>query len=160
MEMTVKLIELRELTEDGQIRNFLKNVALPGNLSDLYISLFSRCTGNDSENIQLTSTALKLLAATRRPLSILELAWAVTLGAADQITTVGALGKLVDHRRIMSLIHPFISRVDFNDVNKYQVRLVHQSVKEFIVKTCISKHLRLQGPALGGTDQGVNGSML
>lgn len=74
--MTVKLIELRELTTDGRIKDLLEGMALPKNFSDLYGLLFSRCTRNDVENIRLASTALKILTVTERPLSILELAWA------------------------------------------------------------------------------------
>lgn len=146
-KMTVKLIELRELTTMGEMKNFLENVALPDELSKLYIALLSRCTGNDSENHELATTALKLLTVARRPLSIIELAWAVTLSAAHHVTTVGALGNLVGYRRITSLIHPFISCVDFNDIKKHQVRLLHQSVKEFIMENWISEQLRLQGSA-------------
>lgn len=81
----------------------------------------------------LAQSPPRLLAITRRPLSILELAWAVTLGTAQQeVATVAALGDLVDHQRVMSLVHPFIARVDFGDIKKRQVQLIHQSVKEFI----------------------------
>jgi hypothetical protein len=146
-KMTVQLLELRDLTNYDQIRRFVKEVALPHDLSELYDSLLSRCTGDDSENVQPATTALKVLAVTCRPLSILELAWAVTLSEADNISTVNALSKLVDYRRILGLIHPFISRVDFNDVKKYQVRLVHQSVKEFILREFTSKYLRAHGSA-------------
>jgi hypothetical protein len=34
----------------------------------------------------------------------------------------------------MSLIYPFITRVDFTDLRKRQVRLVHQLVKEFVIR--------------------------
>jgi type II secretory pathway predicted ATPase ExeA len=152
-KMTVKLIELRGLTMETEIKRFLEKMALPNELSELYNLLLSRCTGNDSENVQLAITALKLLAVTERPLSILELAWAATLSVAHDVTTVDALGERVDHRRILSLIHPFISRVDFSDVKKYQVRLVHQSVNEFILKECMSECLQIQGPAKGEADR-------
>lgn len=150
-KMEVQLLELRDLKNEDQIRRFVKEATVPQDLSKLYASLLSRCTGDDSENFQLASTALKVLAIIHRPLSILELGWAVTLSVADNVTTVHALGKLVDHQRIVGLIHPFISRVDFNDLKKYQVRLVHQSVKEFVLKNFIRKYLRPQYPAPGDT---------
>jgi hypothetical protein len=104
---------------------------------------------NDSENRKLVTTALEVLAITRRPLSILELAWAVALGAAQKrVTTVVALAKLVDHQRVMSLLQPFVAHVDFDDVKKRQVRLVHQSVKEFIVREWVSNRPGLQAPAI------------
>jgi hypothetical protein len=87
---------------------------LPGQLTELYVNLVSRCTSNDPENQKLATTALEALAITRRPLNILELAWAVALGAAqDGVTTVATLTNLVDHQRAMSLIQPFVAHVDF-----------------------------------------------
>jgi hypothetical protein len=47
---------------------------------------------------------------------------------------VAALAKLVDHQRVISLIQLFVAYVDFGNVKKRQVRLVHQSVKEFIIR--------------------------
>ncbi|ODM18824.1 hypothetical protein SI65_05441 [Aspergillus cristatus] len=131
---------------------FVEEIPLPRQLHKLYVTLFPRCISNDSENKELASTALKVLAITRRPLSILELAWAVALGTAKHVTTIDALAKLVDHRRVMDLIHPFIAWVDFSDLKKRQVLLTHQSVKEFIIKERTSK-LCLQSPALAETDQ-------
>ncbi|KAJ5469732.1 hypothetical protein N7539_009350 [Penicillium diatomitis] len=150
-KMAVQLLELRDVNNEDQIRRFVKEAALPQDLSKLYASLLSRCTGNDSENNQLAFTALKILSAIHRPLSIMELAWAVTLSVTDNVTTVHALGKQVDHRRIVGLIYPFISRVDFNDLKKHQVRLVHQSVKDFVQGNSISKHLRPQYTMAGET---------
>lgn len=141
-KMVVKLIELRKIRAFNPMRSFLEEMPLPEKLSELYATLLSRCASDDPENMKLASTALKLLAVNYRPLSILELAWAVTLGTAQHVTTMGALAKLVDHQRVMSLIHPFIARVDFSDVRKRQIRLIHQSVKEFIIKEWTSK-----GPA-------------
>jgi hypothetical protein len=56
----------------------------------------------------------------------------------------------------MSLIQPFVAHVDFDDVKKRQVRLVHQSVKEFIVREWALNQPGLQGPAIStATDQGL-----
>jgi hypothetical protein len=134
-KMIVNLIELREITAIDPMRRFLQRKSLPVDLTDLYATIFTRCTANDNENNDLAGAALDILAVSRRPLSILELAWAVTLAAAPQeVTTVAALAPMVDHQRVMNLIHPFVSRVDSSDLRKRQVRLVHQSVKEFIIE--------------------------
>lgn len=147
-KMIIELIEVRGITALGPMRRFLEDVRLPEQLTKLYVTLFSRCTSNEPENQELASTALKLLAIARRPLSILELAWAVALGTAQQdVTKVAALGDLVDHQRVMSLIHPFIARVDFSDVKKRQVQLIHQSVKEFIRDELTLNQSFLQTPA-------------
>ena len=132
--MVVELIKVRRIRALGPIQLFLEGIPLPGQLSKLYVNLLRRSTSNDPGNQELASIALKLLAVTRRPLNILELTWAVTLSAAQQeVTTVATLAKLVDHQRVMSLIQPFIARIDFSDVRKRQVRLIHQSMKEFII---------------------------
>ncbi|KAJ5960179.1 uncharacterized protein N7479_007329 [Penicillium vulpinum] len=136
--MTIELIETRRIMAFDPMKTFLEEMSLPEQLLELYNTLLSRCSSNDPENLNLASTALKLLAITSRPLSILELAWAVALGTARHVTTTDALAKLVDHQRIMRLIHPFIAHVDFDDIKKYQVRLVHQSVKEFVLKNLVS----------------------
>ena len=117
--------------------------------------MFLGACGGNSDGEKLPTIALEVLAITRRPLSILELAWAVMLGAAQKrVTTMAALAELVDPQRVMSLIQPFVAHVDFNDVKKRQVRLVHQSVKEFIVREWASNRPGLQDLALSpATDQ-------
>ncbi|KAF2721180.1 hypothetical protein K431DRAFT_312687 [Polychaeton citri CBS 116435] len=137
--MIVELIEVRKIRALGPMRLFLEGLPLPSQLSQLYETLISRCTSNDPENLQITGVALKLLAVARRPLSILELAWAAALAiAGPDVTTIAALAELIDPQRVVGLVHPFIARIDFGDVKKVQVRLVHQSVKEFIIKDCKS----------------------
>ncbi|KFY59291.1 hypothetical protein V496_05718 [Pseudogymnoascus sp. VKM F-4515 (FW-2607)] len=134
-KMVVELIEIRKIRAHDPMRAFLQNIPQPAQLLKIYASLFSRHTSNDPENQKLAAAALDILAITRRPLSILELAWTVALDAAHEgVTTVAGLAKLVDHQRVMNLIQPFISIVDFSDVKKRQVRLVNQSVKKFIMR--------------------------
>ncbi|KAF2000799.1 hypothetical protein P154DRAFT_490976 [Amniculicola lignicola CBS 123094] len=143
-KMVVELIEVREIRALGPMRLFLNELPLPGRLSSLYDTLLLRTSSNDPENQNLATMALALLAVACRPLSIQELAWAVTLAASqNKVVTVSALGQLVDHQRVMSLIHPFITRIDFADTRKRQVQLVHQSVREFIMR----KWSHLQGTA-------------
>ena len=130
----VALIERRGIRALGPMSRFFKTQELPEAISELYNVLLSRCTSDDPENHALATTALRILAISRRTLSILELSWAVMLGVAgEEITTVAELAQLVDHKRLMNLIQSFISRVDFDDVKRRQVRLVHQSVKEWII---------------------------
>ncbi|KAI2924476.1 hypothetical protein CBS147371_938 [Aspergillus niger] len=151
-KMIVELIKVRRIRAIDPMQRFLENMPLPRRLSDLYETLLFRCTSDEPENQELASTALKLLAVAYRPLSLLELAWAATLGLAH-VTTVDALASLVDHERIISLIHPFIARVDMSDVKRRQVRLVHQSVKEFILEKWSSNPPSAQGISLTEPDQ-------
>lgn len=133
-KMTIDLIAMRRMTAPDPIRAFLTRNEQPKDLWDLYTNVYSRQTRDNHENQVLVTTALEVLAIARRPLSILELGWAAALGAADEtIRTVNDLSKLVDCKMIMSLIHPFVARVDFADLAEHQVRLVHPSVREFVV---------------------------
>lgn len=151
-KMVVELIEVRGIRAINPMRFFFEEIPLPRQLSKLYATIFSRCTAKDPENQEIASTALGLLAITHRPLSILELAWAVTFGATQHVTSVDALAKLVDPQRIMSLIHPFIACVDFSNLRKCQVQLTHQSVKEFITREWTPNKPDRQGSALTETD--------
>ena len=134
-KMVIELIEVRKIGALGPMRLFLQQIPLPEQLSMVYTAMVSRHSSDDAENRELVTTALKILAAVWRPLSILELAWAVALATARQnVTTVAALCEAVDQVRLISLIHPFITRIDYSDVRKRQIGLVHQSVKEFITR--------------------------
>ena len=148
-KMVVELIEVRGIRALDPMRLLLEAIPLPEQLSKLYVILLTRSTSNDLGNQELARIALKFLAITRRPLSISELAWAVALSTAQQeVTTVAALAKLVDYQRVMSLIQPFVTRIDFSDVRKRQVQLVHQSVKEFIIAELTWNSPRLPSSAI------------
>ncbi|KAH4932409.1 hypothetical protein HBI79_101470 [Parastagonospora nodorum] len=116
-KMTVELIEVRKIKALAQMRLLLKETSLPGQLSKLYTTLLSQNSSNYPENEELAALALKLLSAACRPLSIQELTWAA---AQYEVNTVAALAELVDHQRVMSLIYPFVARVDFTDLRKRQ----------------------------------------
>ncbi len=146
--MTVELLEGRGIRALGPMRTFLKDIPQPRQLSRLYADLFSQCTLQNRENQILATTALEILAIARRPLSMLELAWAVALSAATEpILSVHDLSQSVDRQRVMSLIQPFIACVDFGDARKRQVRLVHQSVKQFVLQEWTSHQPDLQSLA-------------
>ncbi|KAJ5934388.1 hypothetical protein N7466_003935 [Penicillium verhagenii] len=138
-KMIIELIKARRIAAKPAMERFLMEIPFPEKLSDVYMSLFSRCTSDDPENRRLAAAALKILATSHRPLSILELAWAVALSLAENVTTVEFLGSLVDHQRVMELIYPFIASLDHNKLGLPQVRLTHQSVREWIFKDFDSK---------------------
>ena len=132
--MVIELIALRKIRALEPMREFLKNIPLPWQLSEVYTTLLSRSTSDDCENRRLAITALGVLAVARRPLSLQEVAWAAAFGATDHsITEVADIAPLVDQQRLLCLIHPFIARVEFSDGRRRQVQLSHESVKSFIV---------------------------
>ncbi|GLB08987.1 hypothetical protein AtubIFM57258_004897 [Aspergillus tubingensis] len=115
-------------------------IPLPDQVSELYNDLLSRCAPNEHKDWGLAITALKLLAITHRPFSILELSWAVTLHTARHVTTVDDLSKLVDHKKLMSMIQPFIANVELDDLRKHQVQLIDESLKDLIKKKWATNH--------------------
>lgn len=73
-KMMVELIGIRRIEAFEPMRRFLKEMPLPDQLSELYISMVARYCSDDSENKKLVAIALKVLTAACRPLSIQELA--------------------------------------------------------------------------------------
>ncbi|KAL4412143.1 ankyrin repeat protein [Colletotrichum abscissum] len=133
-KLTVEVIAAHKIRALGRIKRFLDNMAQPRKLSELYATLFLRCAGEEPEAQNMAATALEILGAARRRLSILELAWAVAMSTADpDMTSVAEIAELVDDQGVMALIQPFVGGVDFNDLKKRQVTVVHQSAREFIV---------------------------
>jgi len=116
------------------MRRFLQDIPLPENLEALYDKLFDRHTSGDDENKESLEMALKLLAAARRPLSILEISWAVALATQhdEAISNVASLEALAEPKRVLGFLQPFISHVDHDDEKTRQVKLAHLSVKDYV----------------------------
>lgn len=131
--MIIELIEARKVREFEPMKSFLEEMSLPEQLSEIYSTLLSRCTSNDADNLIVASAALRLLVIANRNVSIIELDWAVALSTTR-------LPGMIEHYRALELIHPFIAHVEFKDVKKHQVRLVHHSVKEFVLKKFALAH--------------------
>lgn len=62
----------------------------------------------------------------------------------SNVTIIVFLIKLINHQKVLKFIHPFIIRIDFDDVKKRQIRLLHQSTKKYINKNHTSNQFRLQ----------------
>ncbi|KIX09233.1 uncharacterized protein Z518_00312 [Rhinocladiella mackenziei CBS 650.93] len=108
----------------------------------------SHLTGGDPDNEQLATSALEILAVAQRPLSILELGWALALDDPEaEMRTIEEVKDYVGEKRALSLLQPFLSQVDFEDVKRNQVRLVHQSLKELILRDFPSNWAQLQNIA-------------
>ncbi|KAL8764965.1 MAG: hypothetical protein Q9209_007792 [Squamulea sp. 1 TL-2023] len=148
VKLTVELIQKRKIQAIRPMKRLLASIPPPAELSELYAKLFADQVGDDSDNEQLVLNALEVLAVARRPLSILELGWAVNLNdRCDDIRTVKALEDYVDEKRVLSLLQPFLSQLDFQDVRKSQVILVHHSLRELVLREVPSKWAQMQNIA-------------
>ncbi|KAM0248467.1 hypothetical protein ACHAP5_003413 [Fusarium lateritium] len=133
-KMTVASIAAQKIWAPGRMKKFLDDMPQPRKLSELYTNLLIQCAGEETEAQNMAATALQILGAARRRLSVLELAWAVALAiAGPHVSTVAEVAELADSQSVMSHIQPFVTSVDIKDLKKRQVSVVHQSVKEFIV---------------------------
>lgn len=136
IKLTIELIQRRKIQAVGPMKRFLENLPSPDALSQLYAKLFVQTVGHDSDNKHIASKALEILAIARRPLSILELGWAIALNdPCAEVRTVKMLENYVDEKRATSLLQPFISQVEFHDANKRQVKLLHHSLKELVLRS-------------------------
>jgi hypothetical protein len=137
--MVVQLIERLQMRALGPMKRFLENLPLPDKLHSLYTDLITKYTLNEPENKETAVTALKVLSVARRPLSMLELSWAVASAlAGNAASSIASLSDFVDHHRVISLVRPFLANVDFGDLKRRQVRLLHLSVKEYVIKSLVS----------------------
>lgn len=136
IQIAVDLLATRKIRSPAKLRAFLRDELPQSKLSDLYAGLFSQVIEDDEENAKLLADALEILAVVERPLSILELGWAVALKDTDvDATTVEDLADYVDSKRVLELVNPFIASVDFGDEKRHQVRVVHQSVRELVIQS-------------------------
>ena len=132
--LTIQLIQARHISKVGSMTRFLNDLSPSAELSEIYARLFTHLT-KDEENRRLATYALEILAVAARPLSILELGWAVTLHDPYTSTqTMDELKACVDEERVMRLLQPFISQVKFTDLKSHQVRLVHESLQQLILQ--------------------------
>ncbi|OAQ60441.1 NACHT domain-containing protein [Pochonia chlamydosporia 170] len=137
--MVVQLLSQRRIKKFSVVKKFLDEIPLPDKLNTLYNDSIALYTQNEPGNKEIATRALKILAVVHRPLSMSELAWAVALGInGDDVRDVESLADIADHDRVVSLIQPFIASIDEADSRRRQVRLVHQSVKDFIVKSLVT----------------------
>ncbi|KAK5207557.1 hypothetical protein LTR41_006601 [Exophiala xenobiotica] len=135
LRFTIELIQRRQIKAVGPMKKFLADIPSPAALSQLYAKLFAHQTGDDSTNEQLVTSALEILAVAQRPLSILELVWAIALNdPCAEIETLEEIKDWVDEKRALGLLQPFLPQIDLEDVKKRQVTLVHQSLKELILR--------------------------
>ncbi|KAL8906672.1 MAG: hypothetical protein Q9171_006175 [Xanthocarpia ochracea] len=135
VKLTVELIQKRKIHAIGPMKTFLADIPSPAALSQLYAKLFAHIVGGDPDNERLASNALEILAVARRPLSVLELGWALAVNdPCAEVRTVEALQDYVDEKRALGLLQPFLSGIDDQDVKKHQVELVHHSLKELILR--------------------------
>lgn len=113
----------------GQLSSFQDLVELYGNLFD------EICRGIPATKSQL-QRALDILAIARRPLTLQELTFAVftvnPVGEDEDPTTLVELTELAQSVDISRLVRPFVTEAGGEGDKRPHLRLVHQSLREFL----------------------------
>ncbi|OTB04511.1 hypothetical protein M426DRAFT_151789 [Hypoxylon sp. CI-4A] len=139
VRLSVDLIHRRKISAPGPLKAFIQNEISHAALPKLYAKLMAQASQSDPENERIIINALQILAVAKRPMSIAELSWAVTMAdLPGEVGTIREVRHYVDEQRISDLIQPFVSGVDLRSPSGGQVRFVHQSLKELILQTAPS----------------------
>ena len=109
----------------------------PRRLTKLYIKLFNRATGDELENVRLLADVLEMLSVSLRPLTLRELACAVTMTGkhGEACMTFQQMERYEDIGRILQIAKAFIARSDASKLEDTVVRPVHQSLREVVRET-------------------------
>ncbi|KAI0446340.1 hypothetical protein F4803DRAFT_504452 [Xylaria telfairii] len=130
--------QLEDDTKNMQaVDSLLKRDIYDSELSQLYSKLFSRIATNSSLN-SLLCTALEILAVSKRPLTGLELQWALALSQPDRkkvISEINESAEVNSVKYLLKLLQPFITKIDNEDPSKTRIRLVHDSVRELVLRS-------------------------
>jgi len=104
-------------------------------LAELYGKLFGKVCDGFVDNETLLQSALEILAVSRRPLTLEELAWAVFIvnPVGEDATTFLELDELANSVDLFSLVRPFITASISKDGKTTRLRLVHLSLKELLL---------------------------
>ncbi|OAA60653.1 Ankyrin repeat-containing domain protein [Cordyceps fumosorosea ARSEF 2679] len=117
IRMVVSTIRSSRITLKEGMEAFLREMPLPDELSNMYQNLFRHCTTGCSCNTDIAWSALKILASTRRDLTIKELAWGASMANArpsesDKEIEIAKIKMEADCDRIWQLIRPFITELN------------------------------------------------
>jgi len=104
-------------------------------MADLYWRLFDKSCFGLPENTELVQQALETLAVARRPLTVEELAHAVSISFGDDMAaSLSELEERAHSRGLLDFIRPFVKVVDTGGHGDSRLHLVHQSLKELIMQ--------------------------
>lgn len=119
----------------------LRSLPSSRELAELYWSLFNEICGEDNDWLHEDKIrcALETLAVARRPLTQEELAYAVFMSTENPgFTTMASMHELTKAIDIIKVMRPLIRITETGNKATEQVRLVHQSLKELILRAAPS----------------------
>lgn len=104
-------------------------------LTEMYWQLFQKCKADLDENEEMLSIALDTLAVSKRPLTVEELSYAVCIELDREYgaETLQELDDLASSRNFFEIVQPFVHKLAV-DNGKDQLRLVHHSLRELILR--------------------------
>jgi Cdc6-like AAA superfamily ATPase len=136
--LAIRYLKTKKIDTEVKMKSHLQK--LPQNLRALYHRLFEAALEtHGSENRMILSDSLEIMAGALRPLTPMELTWAVTLKGLDRERrrdeSSEELSKVKDDFDILSLLGSFLmSSSDINSTKGVNhMQFVHQSLKEAIL---------------------------
>ena len=128
--VSLVLHDLQKITISAQVTQKLKE--LPSDLNKMYDRILSLV---DADCADIAKMVLRWVAVARRPLTVEELAMALTLGTGTwEKSTMPPEDLLDEFRDGYKCCEPFV----YVDTRNYTINLVHQSAKDYL----LGKHLQ------------------
>jgi hypothetical protein len=140
LRIAVEYIEGSQSASPKGLEMALARLPSSEGLVELYGKLFGKVCGRIQENKALLQRALEILAVARRPLTLEELACAVfTINPVsdeeeESAATLAELDRLAHSVNVFNLVRPFITATKGKDGKNPRLRLVHQSLKELVLR--------------------------
>lgn len=132
LEYLARLLIKTESGVDLALNQLTASKDLAGMYWKLYDQMFSDLPEFQASNVQI---ALEILAIAQRPLTGSELSVAVFTNREDeQAETIEELQEISAAFDLVGQIRPFISALKDDEGNEHGLRLVHQSLKELVLK--------------------------
>ncbi|KAK8069987.1 NACHT domain [Apiospora phragmitis] len=135
IRVMIDLVNDQDIVDINDMKDFLQDTPQPQELNEVYVKLFKHRVKGNPKLIATASRALEILAVSRRPLSIRELAYAVALtGCEENPVRLHDIEAILAPNRIKQLIEPFVTQYDPKEEALPQIKLLHRSLQEFILR--------------------------
>ncbi|KAJ4148315.1 hypothetical protein LMH87_002791 [Akanthomyces muscarius] len=135
IRMALEYLNKRKIRNQTELDGAIKKLSSYKNLTEMYWRLFEKCRNDLDENESVLTIALDTLAVAQRPLTVEELAYVVfiELDRDDGLPTIDRLDERAQGIGVFDIVRPFVHKLQVAG-SKDQVRLVHHSLRELILR--------------------------
>lgn len=136
IRMALEYLHKRKIRNQTELDEAIQKLANYKSLTEMYWRLFEKCRNDLDENESVLTIALDTLAVVQRPLTVEELAYVVfiELDRDDGLPTIERLDGRAQGIGVLDIVRPFVHKLQVEG-GKDQVRLVHHSLRELILRS-------------------------